>query len=87
MSSQKQYLEVAKQARAILAAKEPVDIQKAREQSVELRNIKTKKDALANSAFWLAVAKSVLKTFDNDFSNEKNPKSFMHIFSDPKPWL
>lgn len=58
MANQKKYLEVAKQARSILASKVPVNIQKARKQSVELKNIKTKKDALANSAFWLAVAKS-----------------------------
>ena len=57
--SNKTYLEISKQARAILNANVPVDVSKIQEQTVEVKNIKTKKEAIATSAFWLAVARSL----------------------------
>ena len=56
--NKKSYLSISKQARSILDANIPVDIAKIRSQSIEVRNIKTNKDAIAISAFWLAAARS-----------------------------
>lgn len=57
-NNKKNYLSISKQARNILEANVPVDIEKIRSQSIEVRNIKTNKDAIAISAFWLAAARS-----------------------------
>ena len=55
----KDYLEISKQARAILNANVPVDVAKIQEQTGSVKNIKTRKEAIATSAFWLAVARSL----------------------------
>ena len=55
----KNYLNIAKQTRGILNANVPVDINKIQEQTAEIKNIRTKKEAIATSAFWLAVARSL----------------------------
>ena len=58
-NGKKSYLEISKQARAILNANVPVDVAKIKAQTGSVKNIKTKKEALATSAFWLAVARSL----------------------------
>lgn len=53
------YLEISKQAKAILNANVPVDVARIQEQTGSIKNIKTRKEAIATSAFWLAVARSL----------------------------
>ena len=57
-NSKKNYLSIAKQTRGILNADVPVDVQKMKEQSIDIKNIKSNKEAIAISAFWLSVARS-----------------------------
>ena len=77
----KSYLDITKQTRAILKANVPVDVNKIKEQITEVKNIKTKKEALAVSAFWLAVAKSLgedisTQDIEQRFNKMKRKKQF-----------
>jgi hypothetical protein len=67
----KSYLEISKQARAIIKANVPVDVQKIKEQITETKNIRSKKEALAVSAFWLAVARSLGENIPMELIEER----------------
>ena len=54
----KNYLSIAKQTRGILDASVPVSVPQLQKTIPPISKIKSKKEAYATTAFWLAVAKS-----------------------------
>ena len=54
----KNYLAIAKQTRGILDANVPVNVYELENQIPHISKLRTKKDAYATTAFWLAVARS-----------------------------
>lgn len=85
-NSRKNYLDVSKQVRNVLEANVPVDIDKIQSQIIETHNIKTNKEAIAISAFWLAAARThgedIDKTYIENLLNKlkgKNNSSALEI--------
>jgi hypothetical protein len=69
----KKHLSIAKKAREIMKLSVPVDIEAVRSSIPELEEVKTKKEAMAASAFWIAVAMSHGESIDQkEFSSRMN---------------